>query len=230
MPRTRIKICGITRPEDAALACQLGAHAIGMVFHPDSRRCVSSDIARQILSVLRPFTTPVGLFVDASPQSILDTARDLSLNHVQLHGHESPEMIADLQQQDRSLSILKAIRVEPGRFAQTLEYWRQAIASLKLAQLKSFVLETPSPAPGGTGLPNDWKTIATHQQAGHARGLPPLIAAGGLTPLTVADVIEQLHPFAVDVSSGVEEQFGIKSEQKLRTFFDAVRLMDRCSE
>jgi len=230
MLRTRIKICGITRPQDAALASQMGADAIGMIFHPDSRRCVSLDTARQILSALQPFTTPVGLFVDASPQSILDTARNLNLNHVQLHGRESPEMVADLQQRDRSLGILKAIRVEAGRFAQTLEYWRQAIVSLKLTQLKAFVLETPSAAPGGTGLPNDWKTIAAHQQAGHDRGLPPLIAAGGLTPQTVAEVIEQLHPFAVDVSSGVEDQFGIKSEQKLRAFFDAVRLAERCSK
>ncbi|MCC7350704.1 MAG: phosphoribosylanthranilate isomerase [Phycisphaerales bacterium] len=229
MRRTRIKICGITRPQDAALASQLGADAIGMIFHPASRRCVSLERAGRILAAIEPMTTPVGLFVDATVQSILETVRAVNLNHVQLHGHESPEFIADLQQSGQPMVILKAIRVDPAQFAQTLDHWRKAIAALKLSGLRGLVLETPSDLPGGTGQPNDWTTIASHQQSGHAHGLPPLIAAGGLTPHSVAGVIEQLHPYAVDVSSGVEEKFGEKSEQKLRDFFAAVRSTERQS-
>lgn len=223
MLRTRIKICGITRPQDAALACRLGADAIGMVFHQDSRRCVPLETARRIMAAMDPFTTPVGLFVDAPTQAILDIAQALHLKHIQLHGHESPQQITEL----RGLCIVKAIRVESGRFGQTLQHWRQAIEAFHLDNLKGLVLETaPSDGdapPGGSGNPNDWKTIAHHQQLGDTLNLPPLIAAGGLTPQNVAAVIGQLRPFAVDVSSGVESRIGEKSEEKLRAFILAMQ-------
>lgn len=219
MSRTRIKICGITRPEDAALAGRLGADAIGMIFHQASRRGISLDVAREIIAVLGPFTTPVGLFVDASTSEILDTAGQLGIRHVQLHGHESAQQVAEL----RGLCVLKAIRVDPGHFGQTLRHWREQIESLRLGNLKALVLETAASVPGGSGIPNDWRTIAEHQQTGGNGQMPPLIAAGGLSPQNVADVIRMLHPFAVDVSSGVEDRPGEKSKEKMVAFFEAVR-------
>jgi len=223
MSRTRVKICGITRPQDAARASQLGADAIGMVFHPASRRCVSLETARQILAALEPFTTAVGLFVDAPTQTILDTSRALGLDHIQLHGHETSQQVAELHRFAPHLRLFKAIRVDAVHFTQTLDIWRQAIASLDLTNLRGLVLETPSAAPGGTGIPNNWASIAEHQRAGHTQNLPPLIAAGGLTPQNVASVIERIRPFAVDVSSGVEDRPGEKSETKLRAFMAAVQ-------
>lgn len=188
------------------------------------------DQAHRILDAIEPFTTPVGLFVDATLETIIEISLSLNLNHIQLHGHESSDYVSMLEQSLDSPNIFKAIRVDPAQFARTLNHWREAIVKLNMKRLKALVLETPSAAPGGTGLPNDWQTIADHQRDGHTHGLPPLIAAGGLTPQTVAGVIEQLHPYAVDVSSGVEERFGQKSEQKLRAFFDAVRSTERQSD
>src|SRR5438876_212750 len=108
MPRTRVKICGVMRPEDAAAAARLGADAIGMVFYPRAKRCINVKLARAILGALPPFVTPVGLFVDELPQKILDTAAELNLRHVQLHGAEGPDEIAELP----GLRVIKAIRVQ----------------------------------------------------------------------------------------------------------------------
>ena len=222
-PRTRIKICGVCRPEDAALAARAGADAIGMVFHAASPRNVTVDRAREILAALPPFVTAVGLFVDAPSESILATARELGLRHVQLHGDETPEHVRALA----PLTVIKAVRVERGRFVQTLDTWREAIRSVPLTNLAGFVLETPNTAaPGGTGVPNDWEAVIEAQRAGAFEGLPALIAAGGLAPESVGAVVRAVRPYAVDVSSGVEETRGRKSEEKVRAFVQAVREAD----
>lgn len=203
------------------MAGRLGADAIGMIFHPPSRRGISLETAREIISVLEPFTTPVALFVDAATGDILDTVGQLGIRHVQLHGHESAQQVAEL----RGLCVLKAIRVDPGHFAQTMQQWRREIETMELGHLKALVLETAASVPGGSGIPNDWRTITEYQQSGETSSMPPLIAAGGLSPQNVADVIRLLRPFAVDVSSGVEDRPGEKSREKLTAFFQAVRSM-----
>ena len=219
MPRIRIKFCGITRPADALTAADAGADAIGLVFHPPARRNISVDQARHILSELPPFITPVALFVDAETPRILDLAAELRIHHIQLHGHESPERLAEL----RGLTLLKALRADPRTLQQDLRTWRDAIARLNLTHLRGFVLETPSAHPGGTGLENDWATIRHHQSRGDFADLPPIIAAGGLTPQNVAHVVQSLRPYAVDVSSGIETKVGEKSPEKMIAFVKALR-------
>jgi phosphoribosylanthranilate isomerase len=224
MPRTRIKICGITRPEDAAAAAWLGADAIGMVFYPPASRNISLERARKILSVLPPFVTPVGIFVDEDPQEILDLTAQLNLRHIQLNGNESPDLVAEL----RGLRIIKATRVVRGEFEKTLREWRDAVQSLELTNLAGIVLETGgTKASGGTGVPNDWTTVREAKRAGAFEGLPAVIAAGGLTADTVGPIVRDIRPFAVDVSSGVESSLGVKSEEKIAAFIRAVQAVDR---
>ncbi len=207
------------RPQDAAAAARLGVDAIGMVFYSPAPRCVTMDQAKEIMQALPPFVTPVGLFVDSGEDEIRETAGRLGLRHVQLHGHESPELVASL----KDMRIIKVIKVDELRLIETLSAWRRAIEQLKLSNLAGLLLETAgTSAPGGTGVENNWSAIAAAQAAGAFAGLPPLIAAGGLNPDNVAPVVQRLHPWAVDVSSGVESSRGIKSEEKMAAFIKAV--------
>jgi phosphoribosylanthranilate isomerase len=221
--RTRIKICGIRRPEDALAAARGGADAIGLVFHPAAPRNITVEEARKILAVIPAFVTPVALFVDADPGFLCQTVRGLHLRHVQLHGDESPQYVAQL----RDFAVIKAVRVDPARFAETLSNWRHAVAADGLTHLKGLVLETAgAKQSGGTGVANDWKTVRDSQRRGHFAGLPPLIAAGGLRPESVGDVVRNVRPWAVDVSSGVEESLGKKSPERIAAFVAAVREAD----
>ena len=221
--RTRIKICGVRRPQDALAAGRAGADAIGLVFHQAAPRHVSLEQARDILAVLPAFVTPVALFVDAGAEQVRRVTGELHLRHVQLHGDETPDDVAALSH----LAVIKAVRVDPTRFGGTLRQWRDSVATRGLPQLKGLVLETAATtAAGGTGVPNDWHTVREHQSRGAFAGLPPVIAAGGLAPETVARVVRDVRPWAVDVSSGVEESRGIKSEAKIAAFVAAVRAAD----
>ena len=220
--RTRVKVCGVGHVEDALAAARAGADAIGMVFHPPARRSIDLIRAAGILSALPPFVTPVGLFVDATRNTIRETAESLNLRHVQLHGDEPPELIEEL----RDFTVIKAIRVHPATFRADLDRWREAIAKLMLTQLAGFVLETAGAA-GGSGAPNDWNTVREHRQRGDFVGLPHLIAAGGLTVESVGAVVRDVRPWAVDVSSGVEISPGRKSPDKMAAFVAGVRAAER---
>jgi phosphoribosylanthranilate isomerase len=226
--RTRIKICAVTRPEDAAMAAAGGADAVGMIFHEASARNVTLERGARIVAALPPFVTPVGVFVDAPREKIVETAEKLGMRTVQLNGNEQPEFVAALA----GLAVIKAIRVNRGGLEDELRRWRHAIdGGLKLNNLAALVLEPGSTnAPGGTGTPNDWEEIRKAQKIGAFDGLPPIIVAGGLTPQNVADVVRSIRPWAVDVSSGVEEKMGIKSTQKVRDFVSAVRSADKGSD
>jgi phosphoribosylanthranilate isomerase len=215
--RTRIKFCGITSVEDALLAAECGADAIGMVFHPPAKRNISLELAAEIVRALPPFVTPVGLFVDADANRILHIAGKLGLSTVQFHGHERPELVNDVS----PLRVLKAIRVDDA-IESTLAMWRQS----RPVNLAGLVLETAGIA-GGSGAENDWPRVAALKAKGAFDGLPPLIAAGGLRPATVTGVIRQIHPAAVDVSSGIEETPGRKSKTLMVTFAEAVRTADK---
>jgi phosphoribosylanthranilate isomerase len=214
--RTRIKFCGITRPEDAAAAAAAGADAIGLIFYGRSARAVSVDRAREILTALPPFVTPVGLFVNATPGEVSDIARALGLHAVQLHGDESPQAVSALP----GLSVIKAVKADRANLAAAVDRWRGV-------RLSGLLLETADgPEPGGTGIANDWAGLLAAQGAGLFKGLPPLIAAGGLTPKSVGAVVRQLRPFAVDVSSGIEQSKGVKSFDRMTAFAAAVRAAD----
>ena len=222
MHRTRVKVCGIGHAEDATAAARAGADAIGLVFHTAAPRNVSVQRAGEIIAKLPPFVTPVGLFFDADAGRIREIARTLPLRTIQLHGNEPPELVAEL----RELTILKALRVDATEFAGQLENWRGAIKKLRLGNLQGFVLETAG-VDGGSGVANDWEAVRRHRQRGDFIGLPPIIAAGGLRPETVAGVIAAVRPWAVDVSSGVESDPGHKSPQKIESFVRAVRGTDQ---
>lgn len=199
---TRIKICGITRREDALAAIEAGADAIGLVF-ADSPRRVSIDFACDIMEILPPFVSLVGVFVDEDNIVVRNIAERLTLDWVQLHGDESPEYCDSL-----CLKVIKRFNVRPSDTAESL---RNVMDRYPVA---GRLLD-----PGrGTGATFDWKL---------ARGLAgPLIVSGGLTPENVADAIRVLRPFAVDVASGVESSPGVKDVSKIRAFVAAVRRAD----
>jgi phosphoribosylanthranilate isomerase len=165
------------------------------------------------------------LFADAPAAEVIEIARRLNIRHVQLHGHEPPQVVAEL---GAALTVLKAVRVTRDSLTQVLEMWRAAIRDLHLRNLAGLLMETATTkGMGGTGVENDWDAIAAAQRAGAFGGLPPLIAAGGLSPANVGQVVRLLRPWAVDVSSGVEESRGVKSVDRMHAFAAAVRASDQ---
>lgn len=202
--RTRVKICGITRVEDALAAARAGADAIGLVFDPNSPRCVSLDQARAIARSLPPFITVVGLFADAAPERIREVLSRLDLDLLQFHGTETPE-----QCRQYARPYVKAIRMHPDVDLHA-EARRYADAAGLL--LDSFVADVA----GGSGRVFDWERIPRDL----AR---PLILAGGLTPGNVGEAVRRVRPYAVDVSSGVEQSKGVKDPDKIAAFLKAVR-------
>lgn len=204
MPIVRSKICGITRVEDALVAAEAGADAIGLVFYPKSPRAVSIAQARAIISALPPFITTVGLFVNASRCELNETLDAVPLDMLQFHGDETP---ADCEGFHRPW--YKALRVKPGEDIR-LQVDRYAGASAIL--LDTFVAGTP----GGTGEVFDWSLIP----AGLSK---PLILAGGLTCQNIQQALSEVRPFAVDVSGGVELSKGVKDAERVREFVGLVR-------
>ena len=214
MGRTLIKICGVTRVEDALAAARFGADFVGMVLHADSPRTIPADAAREIVRALPDSIVPVALFVDAPPRVALETCRRIGITHVQLHGHETPAYAAAVS----PLVSWKMIRVN--------EHLPDELRAWSNSRVNAIVLETASTgADGGSGRENDWDLIA--QSRGLLDTAPNFIAAGGLTPDNVADVVPLLRPWAVDVSSGVEGATkGVKSHEKIESFIRAVRAAD----
>lgn len=204
---TRIKICGITREQDIHAAVYAGADAIGLVFYERSPRHVSGEHAAQLLSVLPPFVTTVGLFVDAEAEFVRAVLAVVPLDVLQFHGDESPEYCAQFGR-----PWLKAIRVRPGvDLLQCAARYAGAQALLLDAHVEGI--------PGGTGATFDWSLIPESLAL-------PLILSGGLDKGNVADAIAQVRPYAVDVSSGVEAQKGIKDAAKIAAFVNEVNRID----
>ena len=203
----RVKVCGITRPQDADLAARMGADAIGLIFCESPRR-VSLEQAREIVAALPPFVTPVGVFLDAAETEVLETARELGLGAVQLHGSEPPETVGRLSQ---FVKVIKAFRVQD---AQSLE------ACTAYSGASAFLFDTyVKGKAGGTGQVFDWSLLA-HVPALQAT---PWILAGGLRPDNVGRALEMCRPYGVDVSSGVEKEPGVKDPDLLWQFISKVR-------
>jgi phosphoribosylanthranilate isomerase len=227
MALTRIKICGV-RDIHAAMACaNAGVNAIGLVFVPGSPRYVTVQTARQIVRHLPAFVEPVGLFVNASAQQIKKTAAEVGLRQVQLHGSETPELASDLA----PLSVVKALPFN-AEFSARVTAWLNQ--STKEAPLTSgLIIDSPPPAnhtpgqAGGMGATFDWFALKSHLETLDAGQLPPIILAGGLTPANVGQAVGVLQPYAVDVSSGVESERGVKSVELIDAFCRAVRAADR---
>jgi tryptophan synthase beta chain len=201
--RIRVKICGITRPHDALLAARHGADAIGLVFYAPSPRAVTIVQAQQIIQVLPPFVTSVGLFVDADPALIHEVLARVPLDILQFHGEESPEYC-----QSFARPYIKALRMQSW---VDVNAFAEQYPSAQAILLDTYV----AGAPGGTGQVFDWTSIPRYR-------LKPLILAGGLTPENVTEAIQTAHPYAVDVSGGVEFTKGIKDEPKITAFMKGV--------
>lgn len=206
--RTRVKICGITRVEDAIAAVIAGVDAIGLVFYADSPRCVSVAKAVDIAAALPPFVSKVGLFVNAEEGEVSAALDAVPLDLLQFHGEESPAAC-----RSHGLPYIKAVRMrEQVNLPNVCDDYADAGALL----LDSFVPERR----GGSGARFDWNIVPA--------GLRQrLILAGGLTPANVADAIDAVAPYAVDVSSGVEAGLGIKDAAKMDTFIREVARADR---
>ncbi len=204
--RTRVKICGVTRIQDAQAACEAGADAIGLVFYPASPRYLSCERARSLRDSLPPFVTPVALFVDPSldeVERVLDQVRPGAL---QFHGDEPPEFCERF-----GLPYLKACRVREG--VDLLEYLQPYMRA------SGWLADAYVEAYGGVGKSFDWTVVPRQRPR-------PLILSGGLTIENVRDAIRRVRPWGVDVSSGVESGKGIKDPAKIAAFIAEVRNAD----
>jgi phosphoribosylanthranilate isomerase len=204
---TRIKICGITRTEDAMAAAIAGADAIGFVFYRNSPRFVDPQQAKHIAAGIPPFVSTVGLFVDATVAEVKAIMDAFRLDYLQFHGDESPAFCNQF-----GVPFLKAVRVKPG--LDLLQYAADFTAARALL-LDAFV----EGVPGGTGLTFDWSLIP--------RSFPlPIVLSGGLSPANITGAVREIRPWAVDVSSGVEAAKGIKDADKIEQFIRGVRNAD----
>ena len=201
--RTRIKVCGITRRQDALLAAELGADAVGFVFYDRSPRYIAPEKAAAILRALPPFVSAVGLFVNAGEQEIAAVVQQCPLDVLQLHGDESPEFCEAQRRR-----VLKAVPVSDARDLQRAGRYDCPVL---------LDARAPEGVYGGTGTRFDWKLLD-----GFAHPWP-LALAGGLDADNVAEALAVRQWFALDVSSGVEALPGVKDEGRMRAFFDAVR-------
>lgn len=201
---TRVKICGITNVEDALLAVDAGADAIGLVFYPPSPRYVTPEIAARIVEQLPPFVTSVGLFVNHDAQRVGQICAEVSLDLLQFHGDETPQACALPGKR-----FIKALRMAPDMsVSDAARPYERAAALL----LDSFDIEKY----GGSGESFDWRRVPEDLDK-------PLILAGGLDCSNVDRAIEMVRPYAVDVSSGVESAPGRKSASKLNEFITRVK-------
>ena len=213
MNTPRVKICGITRPDDGRHAARAGADAIGLVFYPPSPRYVSPRQAADIVAALPPFVTTVGLFVDAPPEQIAALLEQVPLDMLQFHGDELPEYCAAFQR-----PWIKALRMRDGVDPRA-EADRYGAAGARGLLVDSYVPGVP----GGTGERFDWDRLPADPPL-------PLVLAGGLDPANVAEAVRRVRPWAVDVSGGVEvlgvdgrRQGGIKDPGAVSAFIRAAR-------
>jgi len=204
---TKIKFCGITRLDDAELAVASGAWAIGMIFWPRSPRRAELDAAAEIAAAVKRRAEVAGVFVNATLDEVAQTADAVGLTMIQLHGEEGPAYCAEAARRT-GCKVIKAARVRSGADVQAL-----APFHTDYHLLDSYIAGVP----GGTGETFSWEIARAH------RGRVPVILSGGLTPDNVAEAIAAVHPYAVDVASGVELSPGCKDPEKLQAFAAAVR-------
>lgn len=196
-----VKVCGITREVDAAAAVAHGASAIGFIFWPSSPRYIEPSRARDIVRILPPFVTPVGVFVNEAASRINEVAELAGLGAVQLHGDEEPDLLDHLQR-----PVVKALG--------TID---DATAGRWPDRVRLLVDADDRVNRGGTGQRADWTAAARLARQ------RPIVLAGGLAPENVAEAVTTVRPFGIDVSSGVEDAPGIKNPERIRALFEALR-------
>jgi phosphoribosylanthranilate isomerase len=209
----RIKICGITRAEDAQSVADAGADAVGLNFFPRSPRYLAPEQAKSLVSALPTGLLKVGLFVNASAEEVCRTFDDLRLNLVQLHGDEPPEFLSLLA----GRPILRAFRVGPLGLQPVFAYLDRCQQLGTVPQMILIDAQVPGQY-GGTGQTADWQSLQAYPAGG-----APLVLAGGLTPANVAAAVRAVRPAAVDTASGVEVSPGVKDPALVRQFVEAAR-------
>ncbi|HLW94501.1 MAG TPA: phosphoribosylanthranilate isomerase [Solirubrobacteraceae bacterium] len=206
MSATRVKICGVTRLEDAELAATLGAWAVGMVFYEPSTRSCGVSEAELIGAAMQRRVELAGVFVNAPLEEVVDVSQRARLTLVQLHGEEGPAYCSEVARRTGARTI-KAASVK-GLYS---------VRDLERFHTDFHLLDGHAPGlRGGTGRTFDWSLVAARHH-----GAPPLIIGGGLDPDSVADAVEATAPYAVDVASGVEAAPGVKDPERMRAFFEA---------
>jgi phosphoribosylanthranilate isomerase len=205
---TRVKICGITRPEDAELAVSLGAWALGFILWPQSKRAADPAVAAGIARELRRRAELVGVFVNQPLDEIERYADAIGLSYVQLHGDEGPSFCAAVAQRT-GLKVIKAAKVRHAADLRDLERFH--------TDLHLLDAHVPGMA-GGTGQTWDWSLLSGR------RSKTPFLLSGGLTPDNVAAAIEAVHPWGVDVASGTEASPGVKDPARLEAFLEATKV------
>jgi phosphoribosylanthranilate isomerase len=207
--RTRIKICGITRPGDALAAAQAGADAIGLVFYPPSPRYLSSERAVEIRDALPPFVQAVALFVNPDAAQVAQVLGRVRPSMLQYHGEETPEFCAQF-----GVPFVKAIRMKSGARpgVDALEYLRP------FSRATAWLFDSHVPEYGGVGESFDWSLVPKTDK--------PVILSGGLSRDNVAEAVRRVRPWGVDVSSGVESAKGIKDAARIAAFIAEVRNAD----
>jgi phosphoribosylanthranilate isomerase len=211
---TRIKICGVTLPDDAGRVAAAGADLIGLNFWPRSKRYIAPERAPMVAAVARAMAPVqvVGLFVDAEPDEVAEIASAVPLDVIQLHGDESPDDVGRIAAATTQ-PIWKAIAVASARDLGRLEVW----------PTDAILLDAPSPQRGGSGKQFDWKLAREARRRYPAR---KFVLAGGLDPDNVGAAIAQIAPWCVDVATGVEAAPGVKDAHKIAAFVAAVRAAD----
>jgi phosphoribosylanthranilate isomerase len=204
--RTRVKICGITKSDDARAAAEAGADAIGLVFYPPSPRFLSCEQALAVRRALPPFVSAVALFVNASREDVERVLEQVRPDALQFHGEESPAFCERF-----GVPYIKACRVREG--VDLLEYLRPYTGA------SGWLADAYVEAYGGSGMSFDWSMVPPRRPL-------PLVLSGGLTCANVGDAIRVVRPWGVDVSSGVESAKGIKDASKIAAFIKEVRNAD----
>lgn len=200
----KVKICGITNREDALAACEYGADALGFVFYKKSPRFIEPEKAKEIIKAIPPFVTTVGVFVDEDANTINKIVKRIGLYTVQLHGNESSEFCGKIISK-----VIKAVRVRG-----------QDVSDFGLSsyRVSAYLMDTyREDMPGGTGETFDWEVAKEAKKFGR------IILAGGLTPHNVAEAVKTVMPYAVDVSSGVEQRPGKKDLKKVKEFIERAK-------
>ena len=201
----KVKVCGITSPEDARVAADAGADAVGLIF-AESPRKVSVERAREIAAALPQDILKVGVFVNEEPGEVLRIASEVGLDCAQLHGDEPPEVVAAVR--GAGLPVMKALRVRDA----------EALAEIETYEADLFLLDAWSAkARGGTGERFDWELAKS------LKGRDNIVVSGGLGPGNVREAIEYLEPYGVDASSSLEERPGKKSGERVRRFVGAAK-------
>ncbi len=215
--RTRIKICGLTRIDDVHATVAAGADAIGFVFYEKSPRYIAPEAAARLIAAIPPFVTSVGLFVNAMPEQVAAVVAQAPVSLLQFHGDETLEQ-SSAAAIAANRHFVRAVRVSPDmKAADLLKYELDCHAASRL--FSGLLLDALVDGYGGGGKVFDWSLIPKELA-------PRVVLSGGLSVQNATDAVVRVRPYAVDVSSGVERDKGIKDAAKIRAFIDAVRLAD----